>query len=127
MKLIRVAKVDADKRPDGREVRQLGHLKIDMFVDSIALLHGHLPARFEERQHRHDRLYELFYFLQDGRCVINGDTYDVAAGDIVVLEPGDEHGVVSTDHAIDLLILQIPHVPDDKEYVDRTGDERSPR
>ena len=47
--------------------------------------------------HRHDGNVEAYYFLEGkGRYVDNGDIYEVAAGDLTLVDDHGSHGVENT-------------------------------
>lgn len=50
--------------------------------------------------HRHDRGRELYYVVAGrGTMTTNGETFKVGAGDLILNEPGDTHGLVNTSDA----------------------------
>ncbi|HJW11208.1 MAG TPA: hypothetical protein VJ598_05465, partial [Albitalea sp.] len=83
-------------------------------VEQMAVLHAHHPKGFLEELHYHAAMWEVFIFHEPARYLICGHEYTLAAGDVVVLEPGDAHGAVPVDHEVNITVLQLPPVSGDK-------------
>lgn len=115
MQIIRASESSADIRPDGREVKYLSEIDINMHVDKIALIEAIHPADFTEGLHSHPKSYEIFYFIDPANYKINGETYKINAGDYIVLEPGDVHGAVDIRNKTKILVLKLPFIADDKK------------
>jgi hypothetical protein len=62
-------------------------------------------------------MWEIFYFLDDALYWIAGERYAIAAGDCVILEPGDVHGALPVPHPVDIVVVQFPRVLGDKIYL----------
>lgn len=115
MKIIRSNEVDPQLRPNGRVVLPLADgLDIPGGADRVAILHAHHAKDFTEDRHYHAVMWEIFYFLQDADYWINGQEYQINAGDLVILEPGDPHGALPVDHEVNIVVYQIPKVDGDK-------------
>ena len=114
MQIIRASETPADQRPDGREVKYLSEIEINMHVDRIALIEAVHPPNFTEKLHSHLKTFEVFYFLNPTNYNINGKDYYINAGDYVVFEPGDVHGAIDIGNKSRFLILKLPFIADDK-------------
>ena len=114
MQIVRASDTPADMRPDGREVKYLSEIEINMHVDKIALIEAIHPADFSEKQHSHQKSFEVFYFLDPANYKINGEDHYINAGDYVVLEPGDVHGATDIGNKTRILVLKLPFIADDK-------------
>lgn len=114
VKLVRYNEVDVERRPDGREVRQLISHAFDKPVDSITLYHCTVPkGRFSE--HYHSESDEIIMFPLGGRITVNDETFDMEPWDFVLLEAGDRHGFEGDD-CPDIIHLAIK-VPDRDDKV----------
>ena len=73
-------------------------IKKKVFIDNeqIPKLMMFGEATFKPGQsvakHTHLTMFEVFY-IQEGKAIfnINGETYEVTAGDCITVEPGEEH------------------------------------
>jgi mannose-6-phosphate isomerase-like protein (cupin superfamily) len=73
-------------------------LKPDELLGKGRLFAEHtLPPGASIGQHRHDGEVEAYYFLEGkGRYWNNDEVFDVAAGDMTLVEDHDSHGVENT-------------------------------
>jgi len=69
-------------------------------------------------EHIHKTMVEYFYLI-DGQMLISveGNSYPMERGDLVVVEPGERHHIVRHSDDIQLLLLMPPPVPNDKVLV----------
>ena len=114
MQIVRASETSADIRPDGREVKYLSEIEINMHVDKIALIEAIHPADLSEQQHSHPKTYDIFYFLDPANYRINGEDYYINSGDYLILEPGDIHGAIDIKNRTRILVLKLPFIADDK-------------
>jgi quercetin dioxygenase-like cupin family protein len=114
MKIIRKSDIDKKDRADGRKVCYYPPFDIPSGTDKIGLITVDTPKDCLEEEHQHPVSTEIFYHLTPGKVEINGAVYDLKAGDIVVLEPGDTHKQIA-DEDIKIVALRIP-LSSDKEY-----------
>ncbi|MFN7495265.1 MAG: cupin domain-containing protein [Cyclobacteriaceae bacterium] len=54
-----------------------------------------------------------------GKCIVNGKTYDVKAGDVVIVPSGSKHNVINTDPINDLKLYTIYALPNHKDGIVR--------
>ena len=118
MKIVRSNEIKADLRPDGREIKYLSEIEINMHVDKIALIEAIHPTDFTEKLHSHTKSFEVFYFLDPANYLVNGERHYINVGDYLVLEPGDRHGAVDIENKTKILVLKIPFIADDKRDED---------
>ncbi len=114
MKIFRQNEIEGEKRPDGRIIKQIGDLILNQEVKDIHFLQAYHPSKFTEQQHSHEKSYEILYFLDQAKYVVNEGIYNINAGDIVVLEPGDKHGALESDNEANILVIRVPWISDDK-------------
>jgi mannose-6-phosphate isomerase-like protein (cupin superfamily) len=55
----------------------------------------------------------------NGKCFIDGNEYDVKAGDAIVVPAGAKHNVVNTDTALNLSLYTIYGPPNHKDQIIR--------
>jgi mannose-6-phosphate isomerase-like protein (cupin superfamily) len=114
MRIVRSRTLVEQVRSNGRRVLPLADLEIPRDSGRVAVLLARHHAHFTEDVHVHRFMWEIFYFLDDAEYWIAGDRYHVAAGDLVVIEPGEPHGALPVDHPVEILVQQIPKVDGDK-------------
>ncbi len=67
------------------------------------------------KKHLHRTMAEYFLLLAgELRLGVGGETLDLVKGDLVVVEPGEAHEVLSASPNALLLLLMPPPVPGDK-------------
>jgi mannose-6-phosphate isomerase-like protein (cupin superfamily) len=66
-------------------------------------------------QHSHHGINE-YYLVFSGQMKmdINGKQYTLKSGDVLFIEPGEKHRVVSTSPALKCFLVKWPHLPKDK-------------
>lgn len=68
----------------------------------------HLPPGFVVALHTHDAL-EVFVIVEGAASILSEpDERDVARGDVVVFQPGEQHGIVSGPHGVLLVAVVAP-------------------
>ncbi|MBR8741082.1 cupin domain-containing protein [Nocardiopsis sp. MG754419] len=126
MHVIRRSELEPDLRPDGRTVLSLLDLPVDLPVDRTGILYVEHPAGFTEQRHYHQHLYEVFYFLDGADYRVGDAVVQLAAGDLLVLEPNDAHGALPVPHRVRLIVFHLPKVPGDKVEVDEGSEPPEP-
>ena len=115
MKLVRASKL----KPEPRR----GYLRKVLYEGAAdgtkyVFLEATIPPGDASEPHYHKAGEEVFLFLTPGRVVVDGNSFDVEAGDVVVVEPGEVHSVVSGGSEVRLVVLRIPYLEGDR-YVAR--------
>ncbi len=69
--------------------------------------------------HRHEQMNEV-YMVARGSAVgiVDGQRVDLAAGDCLVVEPGEDHTFVSSSEDYLVFVVQTPFVKGDKVELD---------
>lgn len=57
--------------------------------------------------HEHDYMELLYIYSGEGRYIVDGTTYDVSAGNLIIINPGIEHAHVVTSHSNPMTILAL--------------------
>ena len=93
------------------------------------LLEGVLPhqldflqeVRFRKGEtvppHYHRRQTEIFFVLARGSITINGARVDAEAGDVIVCEPGEVHGMPLVEEDFGFLVIKINYREDDTVWL----------
>ncbi len=111
MKLIRYNEIEAEKRPDGREIYPLISSYNLAAVGKAKFFRVKIPKGVVEKEHYHTDSDEIFIFLKPGHIIINQKPYDLREGDIVILEKNDKHNIVAEDD-MDIIVLKVPDIDD---------------
>lgn len=83
-------------------------------VNSVGWFHVTVPKGEISKEHHHQGLTELFYFLTAGELKLNGDIVKVSPRTLIVLEPGDRHEVYATEADTEFIAVKLPNIEDDK-------------
>jgi len=67
--------------------------------------------------HLHRVQTEVFVALAPGTIIVGGEEVRMAAGDVVVCEPGEVHSVPPVEGAFGFLVLKIDYREDDTEWL----------
>lgn len=72
-----------------------------------------------DEPHYHKQMYEI-YLVARGSSValVNGQSAELQAGDLLVVEPGEVHTFVSSTPDYLHFVVQAPFVPGDKELAE---------
>lgn len=93
------------------------------------LLEGVLPVKVDFLQevrfrkgetippHYHRTQTEIFYVLARGSITINGERVDAEAGDVIVCEPGEVHGMPLVEEDFGFLVLKVDYREDDTVWL----------
>ena len=107
MKIIRRKEIGVKNRDDGRTVCYYPALYIPPGTEQVGFITVDTPKGCLEAYHKHPVSTEVFYHLTPGKVEVNGEVYQLNAGDIIILEPGDEHKQIA-DQNIQIVALRIP-------------------
>ena len=107
MKLIKKNNADIQNRSDGRVVVYSTPIDIPKNTKNIGLISVKTPKGCDEVLHKHPDSTEIFFHFTEGQIMVNGKKYSLEKGDIVILEPGDEHKQIA-ENEIDIVALRIP-------------------
>jgi quercetin dioxygenase-like cupin family protein len=67
--------------------------------------------------HYHKTQTEIFFVLAKGSITIDGQRIDFEAGDMVVCEPGEVHGMPLVEEDFGFLVLKIDYRDDDTVWL----------
>ncbi len=76
------------------------------------------PEEINPVEHYHKTMHEYFYLLQGtAEILVDGNTYDLGAGELLVVEPGEVHKISGYSPDMKVLLLMPPPVAGDKVIV----------
>lgn len=67
--------------------------------------------------HYHKVQTEVFFVLARGSITIDGERVDAEAGDVIVCEPGEVHGMPLVEEDFGFLVMKIDHREDDTVWL----------
>jgi len=83
-----------------------------MTEDSLARF-IHLVVDDAER-HYHKKATEYYYVLGGkGQIYLDGEVYDIRAGDLVTIPPGTAHNAIEQDEPMEIMVVEVPSTKDD--------------
>jgi len=83
-----------------------------MTEDSLARF-VHLVVDDAER-HYHKKATEYYYVLGGkGQIYLDGEVYDIRAGDLVTIPPGTAHNAIEQDEPMEIMVVEVPSTKDD--------------
>lgn len=67
--------------------------------------------------HYHKTQTEVFFVLGKGSITINGARVDAEAGDVIVCEPGEVHGMPLIEEDFGFLVMKVDYREDDTVWL----------
>jgi len=68
----------------------------------------------------HPIIDQFFRFESgNGKCIINGNTYNVTAGDAIIVPAGAKHNIINVDEKVELKMYTIYALPNHKDGIVR--------
>ena len=75
---------------------------------------GYATAGVDE-PHRHDRVFEVYCVARgQATAVVADQDVPLSCGDVLIVQPGEEHTFTWSSHDYLHFVIQVPHVPGDK-------------
>lgn len=69
----------------------------------------------------HTNIDQFFRFESgNGKCIIDGNMYNVTAGDVVIVPSGAKHNIINTDNKVALKMYTIYAPPNHKDGLTRS-------
>lgn len=69
----------------------------------------------------HTNIDQFFRFESgNGKCIIDGNAYDVAADDVIIVPAGAKHNIINVDEKVELKMYTIYAPPNHKDALIRT-------
>lgn len=89
-------------------------ITVNKNVDVFGFYEIVIPPHSISIDHYHEHFVEVFYLQTPMRIKINGKEFNLAAGTIVVLNPGDRHEEYAGEEEVRYLVFKLPDVKGDK-------------
>jgi len=108
-----------EERVEARAWGSLGivaEITLPSSVSTVGFFHPTTPPKGTMRFHRHEELTEFMYFLKPGKLKAGKESYDISAGDMVMLSPGDPHEILGGPEGVNLFVIKLPNNPKDVKY-----------
>ena len=85
----------------------------------MRIIQGH---EINSVEHYHKAMHEYFFLLQgSAKILVNGNIYESAKGDLLVVKPGESHRIIGYSPDMQLLLLMPPPIPADKVLVESSN------
>ena len=114
MKIYRAKDAKVESR-DWGSLGILAEVALPEGVSSVGFFHPRTPPNGRLGNHLHKKLHEFMYFLNPGKIKVGSEVHDIAAGDIVLLAPGEAHELLAGPEGISLFVVKLPNDPKDTE------------
>jgi quercetin dioxygenase-like cupin family protein len=84
-------------------------------LDTAGVIYVRIPAAYKTTPHTHMSLEELFVIMNSTRMGVNNDVYDLEEGDVVLIEPGEQHWFKAPDeNDVVIIAIKLPNLKNDK-------------
>lgn len=114
LEIYRANEAEPKKRV-GYTATYVADIKLKQEIDTTAFIVVHIDAGARTEPHAHQSLQEAFVFLDVTEIGVDGKTYSVGPGDVVLVDPGEKHWFSApADRNISFLAIKLPNIPDDK-------------
>lgn len=114
MRIYRANEAEPKQRA-GYTATYVADVELMTRVGTAAFIVVHVDAGVRTETHMHQSLQEAFVFLDETIIGINQETVSVGPGDVVVVDPGEEHWFSAPkDREISFIAVKLPNIPDDK-------------
>lgn len=106
-----------DEDRGGYVIKRLVTTKLDLNPENYGLYETITPKGSECKLHYHAELHEVIYFITKGKLMTEDGVHEMGAGDFVVLDPGDAHGILADENDVINYSIKLPNDPTDKVVV----------
>ncbi|MGV9169315.1 MAG: cupin domain-containing protein [Promethearchaeia archaeon] len=114
MKIFRADESEPKTRA-GYTATYVADIELKQRVETAAFIVVHVDAGQRTEPHAHHSLQEVFIFLDDTEVGINEEVIPVGLGDVVIVDPGEEHWFSApADTDVSFIAVKLPNIPDDK-------------
>ena len=115
--MVRIYRVEDAERAQrtGYEAAYVADLSFRESLDSCGVILVNIEGSGRTSPHAHEHLEEAFIALSDLFLYIGEERLELKNGDVVIVEPGEEHSFESTIHKpVRVIALKFPNIKDDK-------------
>ena len=115
--MVRIYRAKEAKRARraGYEARYVADLVFRDSLDTCGVILVDIESSERSAPHAHEHLEEVFIAVTDITMYINDNRHDLKEGDVVIVEPGEEHSFETINNQPSrILALKFPNLADDK-------------
>jgi quercetin dioxygenase-like cupin family protein len=108
---------DAKEAPKtGFILKTLAEIHLSQAVSTVGFFRPDVPPNGTLRNHYHENLTEFMIFLNPTKIKIGSKIFDLAAGDLAVIPPGEAHEVLAGPEGTMPIVIKLPNNPEDTKY-----------
>ncbi|MFW9805924.1 MAG: cupin domain-containing protein [Candidatus Thorarchaeota archaeon] len=115
--MVRIYRAEDSERTGraGYDVRYVADLTFKDSLDSCGVILVDIKNKGRSSPHAHEQLEEVFIAMTNVLMYINDTRYELNEGDVVVVEPNEEHSFeTEDDNPCRIIALKFPNLKDDK-------------
>jgi quercetin dioxygenase-like cupin family protein len=95
--------------------RYVADLQFKRKLDTAGVIWVRVPGGMKTDAHKHERLEEVFVFVDPTRMGVDKQVIELEEGDVVVVEPGEMHWFETADgHDARFVAIKCPNLKTDK-------------
>jgi quercetin dioxygenase-like cupin family protein len=108
----------------GYEARYIADLTFMQSLDNCGVILVEIEGTGRSSPHSHEQLQEVFVALTEISIYVDGICHNLKQGDVVMVEPGENHSFASKTGGSGLLLaLKFPNIKDDKVVPSRGSED----
>ena len=114
VQIYRVAATEAVGRA-GYTARYIADLTFQRPLHTCGVILVDITERGRSSPHAHEKLEEVFIAITDINMYVNETCFNLKAGDVVIVSPGETHSFeITSDKLGRIIALKFPNIKDDK-------------
>lgn len=114
VQIYRVADTETVGRA-GYTARYIADLTFQRPLDTCGVILVDIIENGRSSPHAHEKLEEVFIAITDINMYVNETCYNLKAGDVVIVSPGETHSFeITSDKPGRIIALKFPNIKDDK-------------
>ena len=118
IKIIRLNEIpDEIREGGGYSIKRLFTEALSKNPDNVGFYQTTIPKGSRVKNHYHDKLDEILYFITSGKVRVGEKIYEFSPGDLMVLPPRSPHEIIADDKEVRLIAVKLPNIVDDKVNV----------
>jgi mannose-6-phosphate isomerase-like protein (cupin superfamily) len=84
-------------------------------LDTAGFIWVKIPGGMKTDAHKHERLEEVFFFVDSARMGVGNQLLQLEQGDVVIVEPGEAHWFETEEHReVRIIAIKLPNLKKDK-------------
>jgi mannose-6-phosphate isomerase-like protein (cupin superfamily) len=98
--------------------RYVADLQFRRRLDAAGVIWVNVPGGMKTDAHKHEKLEEVFVFVDAIRMGVDKRVFELTEGDVVIVEPGEPHWFETTEgHDARFVAIKCPNLKTDKVEV----------